>query len=113
MDCAYQVHTAIGPGLLESAYEECLAYELLERGLTVSRQRAVPLVYKRLTLDVAYRLDLFVEDCVVVEVKAVDTLASVHDAQVATYLRLTECRLGYLINFNVPHLKNGLRRIVR
>jgi len=109
---AIQVHRRLGPGLLESAYEACLAYELARRGLKVRTQVPLPVVYDEVRLDCAYRIDLLVEDSVVVELKAVEQLAPVHDAQMISYLRLSGCRVGLLINFNVSLLKHGLRRIV-
>jgi GxxExxY protein len=108
-----EVHRGLGPGLLESVYERCLAYELQLRGLTFERQRLVPLRYKGLALDDAYRVDFVVEGCVIVEVKATVALAPIHDAQVLTYLRLCNIDIGLLINFNSPALKNGLRRLMR
>ena len=112
VDCGFKVHRALGPGLLESAYETCLAYELTQRGLSVRRQVAQPIVYQDLTLEAGYRIDLLVNDIVVVEVKAIDTLLPIHQAQIMTYLRLSGCRLGFLINFNVKMFRNGIRRIV-
>jgi GxxExxY protein len=109
---AIEVHRALGPGLLESAYEACLAFELVERGLQVERQKPLPLVYKQVELDCGYRLDLFVEDSVIVEIKAVDQLAPIHQAQLLSYLKLADCKVGLLINFNVKLLKNGIRRVV-
>ncbi len=113
VDAALKVHRLLGPGLLESVYEACLAEELRGRGLRVERQVGVPVAYGDIRLDVGLRLDLLVDDLVVVEIKAIDALASIHTAQVATYLRFSGRRLGYLINFNTTLLKNGLRRIVR
>ncbi|NLF74668.1 MAG: GxxExxY protein [Chloroflexi bacterium] len=109
---AIDVHRALGPGLLESAYEACLAYELAERGLKVEQQKPLPLVYKAVRLDCGYRLDLLVDDCIIVEVKSVDALEPVHTAQVLSYLKLSGCRVGLLINFNVQVLKRGIRRLV-
>lgn len=109
---AIDVHRALGAGLLESAYEACLAYELAERGLKVEQQKPLPLVYKAVRLDCGYRLDLLVDDCVIVEVKSVDALEPVHTAQVLSYLKLSGCRVGLLINFNVQVLKRGIRRLV-
>lgn len=109
---AIDVHRALGPGLLESAYEACLAYELAERGLKVEQPKPLPLVYKAVRLDCGYRLDLLVDDCVIVEVKSVDALEPVHTAQVLSYLKLSGCRVGLLINFNVQVLKRGIRRLV-
>ena len=112
VDAAMRVHSALGPGLLESAYEGCLAHELRRRGMKVETQVGLPVVYDGAKIDVGYRLDLLVEDVVVVEVKAVETLAPIHGAQLLTYLKLSGHRLGLLINFNVPHLKDGIKRMV-
>jgi GxxExxY protein len=109
---AIEVHRILGPGLLESAYEACLVYELAQRGLQVQTQVPLPVAYGGVRLDCGYRLDLLVEDCVIVEVKAVDGLAPIHDAQLLSYLRLSGNQVGLLINFNVPVLKDGIRRIV-
>ena len=109
---AIEVHRALGPGLLESAYEECLCRELGLRHVPFERQRQLPIEYKGLQLDCGYRLDLLVAGEVVVEVKAVETLLPIHEAQVLTYLRLGGWRVGLLINFNVPVLKRGIRRLV-
>jgi GxxExxY protein len=106
-----EVHRSLGPGLLESAYEECLAYELLQSGLMVERQRALPLVYKEVRLEAGYRIDLMIERQLIVEVKSVEALNDVHVAQVLTYLKLSGCRLGLLMNFNVVLLKEGIRRL--
>ncbi|MDR1632633.1 MAG: GxxExxY protein, partial [Dysgonamonadaceae bacterium] len=107
LGCAYTVHSELGPGLLENAYEECLVYELTEKGLYVERQKRMPLVYKKVELDVGYRLDLVVENTVILELKAVEALAPIHTAQLLTYLNLSGLPLGYLMNFNVTSLKNG------
>lgn len=107
-----EIHRAIGPGLLESAYEECLCFELSKNGLTFERQKPLPVVYKSVRLDCGYRLDLVVENFVVVELKAVENLLPVHEAQLLTYLKLTGLQVGLLINFNVPVLKQGVKRIV-
>ena len=112
VDGALTVHRALGPGLLESVYETCLAEELLQRGLKVERQLGVAVSYGKVKVDVGLRLDLLVEGRVVIEVKAIDALASIHTAQLLTYLRFSSLRLGYLINFNTTLLKNGLRRVV-
>ena len=109
---AIEVHKQLGPGLLESAYEECLYYELKKAKLKVEKQVALPIVYKQMRLDHGYRIDLLVEDKVVVELKTVESLTDVHEAQVLTYLRLGYYKLGLLINFNVTLLKNGLKRYV-
>ena len=107
-----EIHRALGPGLLESAYEECLAYELSKAGLGFERQRALPVRYKEVQLDCGYRLDLVVESALIVELKAVTELHPVHEAQLLTYLKLDQKPLGLLINFNVPALKDGVKRVV-
>ncbi|MDZ4321173.1 MAG: GxxExxY protein [Phenylobacterium sp.] len=112
VDAGLKVHRALGPGLLEAAYEQCLAYELETRRLTVERQVPLPIVYEDLRLEGAYRLDLLVGRCVIVEVKAVEALSRLHEAQLLTYMRLSGHRLGLLMNFNVELLKQGLRRLV-
>jgi GxxExxY protein len=109
---ALQVHSALGPGLLESAYEHCLAHELALRGVEVQRQLGLPVVYEGERLDAGYRLDLVVDGSVIVEVKSLDALAPIHDAQVLTYLKLSGLRIGLLINFNVVLLKQGIKRLV-
>jgi GxxExxY protein len=110
--CAIEVHRSLGPGLLESAYEECLCYELAQAGLQFCRQVELPLTYKSIKLDCGYRMDVLVDDTVVVELKTVDNLVPLHDAQLLTYLKLSGCPVGLLLNFNVPLLKDGLKRIV-
>ena len=112
LDAAFRVHSAIGPGLLESAYEACLAYELRSEGLNVLTQVPLPLIYREIKLEVGYRLDLLVEDLVVVELKSVDALIPIHQAQLLSHLKLSGKRLGLLINFNVLHLKDGIKRVV-
>ncbi len=109
---AIDVHRALGPGLLESAYETCLAYELAQRGLQVEQQKPLPIVYKNITLDAAYRLDLLVEQSVIVELKAVESLTPLHKAQLMSYLKLSGLKLGLLMNFNVQLLKNGIHRVI-
>jgi len=111
VDAAYCVHSNLGPGLLECVYENCLAYELNKRGLRISQQLSLPVIYDGLRLDSGLRLDFLVEDCVIVELKAVERLLPVHHAQVLTYLKLTGNRLGLLINFNVSVIKNGIKRL--
>ena len=111
VDAALEVHRALGPGLLESVYEQCLAHELGRRHLDVVRQLTLPVRYKDLSLEGGLRIDLMVHSLVIVEVKAVERLAPVHEAQLLTYLRLAQKRLGLLINFNVALLKSGLRRV--
>jgi GxxExxY protein len=110
--CAIEVHKLLGPGLLESAYVECLFYELTKAGLFVEKQKPLPLIYKEVKLDAGYRLDLIVEHKVIVEVKSIEALNDIHTAQVLTYLKLSGCKLGLLMNFNVLHLVDGLRRLV-
>ena len=109
--CAMKVHKNLGPGLLESAYEECLFYELNKTGLKINRQKPMPLVYEEIKLDCGYRIDLMIENRIIVELKSVEQLNDVHFAQVLTYLKLSGCKIGLLINFNVALLKNGIRRI--
>jgi GxxExxY protein len=109
---AIDVHKALGPGLLESIYQQCLQLELTTRGMRFVAQQPIPIVYKGLKLDAGYRIDLIVEDLVVVEVKCVAALAPIHEAQGLTYLRLTGCPAGLLINFNVPRLVDGVQRLV-
>jgi len=109
---AIEVHRALGPGLLESAYEECLCFELRELNLSFERQLALPVRYKSVQLDCGYRLDIVVEKCVILELKTVEELAPIHEAQLLTYLKLSEVRLGILLNFNAPIMKDGIRRIV-
>jgi len=108
--CAIEVHKNLGPGLLESAYEECLTFELLNNDLKAERQIAVPVVYKDVKLDCGYRIDILVENYVVVELKTVDAFAPVHEAQILTYMKFANKKIGLLINFNVTLLKNGIKR---
>ena len=110
--CAFKVHTELGPGLLESAYEECLNYELLQSGLAVYKQKPLPLTYKEIRLDAGFRVDLMVENTIVVEVKSVEALRDIHAVQVLTYLKLSGCKIGLLLNFNEISLKNGIRRFI-
>jgi len=109
---AIEVHRALGPGLLESAYEECLCYELAREGIRFQRQVALPVRYKGVTLDCGYRMDLLLDNLVIIEIKAVESLCAIHEAQLLTYLKLAEKPVALLINFNVPVLKQGLKRIV-
>ena len=111
-DCALKVHQSLGPGLLESAYEECLLYELKKIGLRVEKQKPLPLIYEEVKLDVGYRIDIIVENKLIIEIKSVEALNDVHFAQLLTYLKLTNCKLGLLINFNVSLIKNGVKRVV-
>ena len=109
---AIDVHKKLGPGLLESAYEACLAYELVERGMTIERQKLLPVTYRGVHVDCGYRLDLLGDKTVVVELKAVDSVMPIHKAQLLSYLKLSGCKVGLLINFNVRLLKDGIDRIV-
>jgi GxxExxY protein len=110
---AIPVHRELGPGLLESAYEACLAFELIDRGLCVARQKELPVTYRSVRVDCGYRLDLLIEELVIVELKAIDKPQAIHEAQLMSYLKLSGCHLGLLINFNVRVLKDGIKRIVR
>jgi GxxExxY protein len=110
--CAIEVHKQLGPGLLESAYQECLYYELVKAGLNVQKEVPRPIVYKEVKLDHGYRIDLLVENRLVIEIKTVDAFTDVHTAQVLTYLKLGNYKLGLLLNFNVSTLKNGIKRII-
>ena len=112
LDCSFRVHSKLGPGLLESAYQECLYYELQKSGLRVEKQKSMPLIYDDIKLDVGYRLDLMVENCIIIEVKSVEAFADIHMAQILTYLKLSGCKLGLLANFNVVHLKYGIKRVI-
>lgn len=109
--CAIEVHRNLGPGLLESAYEECLCYELVQKGLQYERQVSLPVVYKGVKLDCGYKMDVIVENTVIIELKAVERILPIHEAQLLPYLKLYNKKLGLLINFHVPILKNGLKRI--
>jgi GxxExxY protein len=112
VDAAMKVHSALGPGLLESAYQRCLLYELQKRGLKVVSEVQLPVVYETIALDVGYRLDLVIEDAVIVEIKSVESLAPIHQAQLLTYLKLSGKKVGLLINFNVLHMRDGIKRMV-
>lgn len=112
VDCAIKVHSALGPGLLESAYEACLNHELRSRGHSVRAQHPLPVIYNEIRLDIGYRIDLLVDDAVVVEIKAVEKLLPIHEAQLLSYLKLSGYKIGLLINFHVLHLKDGIRRMV-
>ena len=112
VDAAMKVHSVLGPGLLESAYEACLAYELRKRGLTVSVQVPLPVEYERMRLDLGYRIDLLVDDVVVVECKAATKLLPIHEAQLLSYLKLSKHRVGLLVNFHSVHLKDGIKRMM-
>lgn len=111
-DSALKVHQALGPGLLESAYEECLYYEIKKTGLIVEKQKPLPLIYEDVKLDIGYRIDIIIENKLILELKSVQALNDIHFAQLLTYLKLTNCKLGLLINFNVSLIKNGIKRVV-
>ena len=111
VNCAYKVHKSLGPGLLESAYEECLFYELNKTDLKIEKQKALPLIYEEVRLEIGYRIDLIIENKLIVKIKSVESLNDVHFAQLLTYLKLTNSKLGLLINFNVVLIKNGIKRI--
>jgi GxxExxY protein len=110
--CAIDVHKALGPGLLESVYQECLYYELREKGLYVEKEKALPVIYKEVKMEVGYRLDLFVNNMIIIEIKSVEALHNIHMAQILTYLRLSRCKLGLLLNFNVLKMVDGIKRVV-
>ena len=107
-----KIHRALGPGLLESAYEECLFYELVKANVFVEKQKGLPLVYEEVKLDIGYRTDLVIENKLIVEIKAVEVLNDIHLAQILTYLKLSNCKLGLLINFNVVLFKDGVKRVI-
>lgn len=111
-EAALNIHRKLGPGLLENSYKECLYYELTKEGLFIEKEKSLPLVYEEVKLDIGYRIDLMVENKVIIETKAVEVLNDVHLAQVLTYLKLSNCKLGLLINFNVTLLKTGFKRVV-
>ncbi|WP_396170451.1 GxxExxY protein [Flavobacterium sp.] len=110
-DCALKVHQNLGPGLLESAYEECLFYELKKTGVEVQKHKGLPLIYEDVKLYIGYRIDIIIENKLILEIKSVEALNDVHFAQLLTYLKLTDCKLGMLINFNVNLIKNGIKRV--
>ncbi|MEZ5496701.1 MAG: GxxExxY protein [Gammaproteobacteria bacterium] len=112
ISCAIEVHKQLGPGLLESAYQECMLYELVKSELKVEKETPVPITYKEIKLNQGYRIDLLVEGIIVVELKSVDKLTDIHKSQLLTYLKLGKFKLGLLINFNVPILKNGIKRLI-
>ncbi len=112
LNSALKVHKALGPGLLENAYEECLYYELLKTNLLIERQKSLPLTYENVKMEVGYRVDLMIENKFIIELKAVEILHEVHLAQILTYLKLSDCKLGMLINFNVALLKHGVKRVI-
>ena len=112
VDSAFAVHTALGPGLLESVYERCLEYELKSRALDVACQVALPVIYRDVSIDAGFRIDMIVNDLVVVEIKAIEKLLPIHEAQLLTYLKLSDKHIGLLINFNTVRIKDGIRRLI-
>ena len=112
MDSAIKVHRALGPGLLESAYQQCLTYELRKRGLRADTEVLLPIVYDGQQIDAGYRVDMLIEDCIIVENKSVDQILPIHQAQLLTYLKLRDCRLGFILNWNVRLMKDGIKRMV-
>ena len=112
LNCAFKVHTKLGSGLLEKVYRQCLAHEIRKAGLSVQEEKPMPVIYKTIKLDAGYKIDLFVENQIVIELKAIDSFHDIHIAQTLTYMKLTNTNLGLLLNFNVPMLKNGIKRLV-
>lgn len=112
VDCCFKVHTELGPGLLESVYEEVLSYEIIKRGLNIERQKGIPVVYDNIKMELGFRADLIVENKVIIELKSIEAIAPVHTKQLLTYLKLTGIKLGLLVNFNEALIKDGIKRIV-
>lgn len=112
LKCAFKVHSGLGPGLLESSYKECLFYELNKISFYTEKEKPLPLIYEEVKLDIGYRVDLMVENKVIIEIKAVDALNDIHTAQVLTYLKLSGCKVGLLLNFHTKHLKEGIKRLI-
>ena len=112
LDCCIRVHSSLGPGLLESAYQEALYYELKKSGLFTEKKLSLPLIYKEIQLEIGHRVDLLVENAIIVEIKSIEALADIHLAQILTYLKLSACKLGLLVNFNVLRLKEGSKRVI-
>ncbi len=112
VDCCFKIHTTLGPGLLESIYEELLTFELQRADLNITRQQGIPVIYEGIKMDLGFRSDIIVENKVIIEIKSVEAIAPVHQKQVLTYLRITELKLGLLVNFNEALIKNGIQRIV-
>lgn len=113
LKCAFKVHTALGPGLLENVYKECLYFELNQSGLKTEKEKTLPIVYNEIKLEIGYRIDLLVEEKVVIETKSVEFTSDLHKAQVLTYLKLSKCKVGLLLNFNVISLKDGIQRFIK
>jgi GxxExxY protein len=112
VSAAVKVHTALGPGLLESAYQKCMAYELSRDGFTVECEVSLPILYEKIKIDAGYRIDMIVEGAVIIENKTVDKILPIHEAQLLTYLKMKKCKLGFLLNWNVPRMKDGIKRMV-
>lgn len=112
LGCAFKVHSALGPGLLESSYKECLFYELNKSGLYTEREKPLPLIYEEIKMEIGYRVDLMVEHKVIIEIKVVEEFTDVHTAQVLTYLKLSGCKIGLLLNFHTASLKHGIKRLI-
>jgi GxxExxY protein len=112
VDCCFKVHTGLGPGLLESIYEEVLSYEIIKRGLNLERQKGIPVIYDQIKMELGFRADIIVENKVIIELKSIETIAPVHTKQLLTYLKLTGLKLGLLVNFNEALIKDGIKRIV-
>lgn len=112
VDAVIKVHTVLGPGLLESAYQKCMAYELGENGLKAECEVVLPIVYEKIKIDAGYRIDMIVEDSIIIENKTVEKLMPIHEAQLLTYLKMKNCKLGFLFNWNVPRMKDGIKRMV-
>jgi len=112
LKCAFKVHSNLGPGLLESAYQECLYYEFKKEGLKVIKEKPMPLIYEEIKLDIGYRIDLLVNEKVVLEIKAVENITDVHMAHILTYLKLSNCKIGLLLNFNLKSMKHGIKRVI-
>ncbi len=112
VNAAIKVHTALGPGLLESAYQKCMEYELKKDGLTIESEVILPIVYESIKIDAGYRIDMMAEGAVIIENKTVEKILPIHEAQLLTYLKMKKCKLGFLLNWNVPRMKNGIKRMV-
>jgi GxxExxY protein len=111
LKAAFEVHTTMGPGLLENIYETCLAYELRQMGYIVEKQVTLPVIYKGIQMDTGLRMDLLVNNCVIIEIKAIEKILPIHEAQLITYLKLTGCRVGLILNFNSCHMRDGIKRV--
>ncbi len=112
VEATIKVHTALGPGLLESAYQKCMEYELKERGLRVECEVILPIAYEKIKIDAGYRIDMLVDSCVIIENKTAEKILPVHEAQLLTYLKMKNCKLGFILNWNVPRMKDGIKRMV-